>query len=189
MPVSVKSNSPPAPSPESETLEFKWGQKRGKGGKKRDIQFYQSFTLRGVDYSLFDNVYVKNDFAEPRIGKIIKIWETPTLERKIKVQWFFRPSEVSKCLTWIKIYFNELFFACGDGDGLATIHPLESIAGKCNIVCISKDSRNPQLSDKVTWSAAFVFYRYFDVGQRKIVEEVDDKSIGIEVKNIFNKLG
>lgn len=120
----MKSDSPPAPSPESETLEFKWGQKRGKGGKKRDIQFYQSFTLRGVDYSLFDNVYVKNDFAEPRIGKIIKIWETPTLERKIKVQWFFRPSEVSKCLTWIKIYFNELFFACGDGDGLATIHPL-----------------------------------------------------------------
>jgi hypothetical protein len=58
----------------------------------------------------------------------------------------------------------------------------ESIAGKCNIVCISKDSRNPQLSDKAIWSAPFVFYRYFDVGQRKIVEEeeVDEKSVGID---------
>jgi hypothetical protein len=56
----------------------------------------------------------------------------------------------------------------------------ESIAGKCNVVCISKDARNPQPSDETVRNAEFVFYRYFDVGQRKIVEEVDEKSVGIE---------
>jgi hypothetical protein len=34
--------------------------------------------------------------------------------------------------------------------------------------------------DETVRNAEFVFYRYFDVGQRKIVEEVDDKSVGIE---------
>jgi hypothetical protein len=56
----------------------------------------------------------------------------------------------------------------------------ESIAGKCNVVCISKDARNPQPLDEIVRNAEFVFYRYFDVVQRKIVEEVDDKSVGIE---------
>ncbi|XP_058724743.1 protein ANTI-SILENCING 1-like [Vicia villosa] len=173
------------------TVEFKWGKKRGKGGKKRDIQFYESFTLNGVDYSLFDTVYIKNGAqSEPHIGKIIKIWETSTSEkaRKIKIQRFVRPREISKLLTRVKIYYNELFLACGDCTELAIINPLESITGKCNVVCISKDSRNPQPSDVAFRKASFVFYRYFDVGQRKIVEEVDDKISGVEVKNFFNKV-
>ncbi|KAI5394059.1 protein ANTI-SILENCING 1 isoform X1 [Lathyrus oleraceus] len=174
---------------EPKTLEFKWGIKRGKGGKKRDIQFYESFTLNGVDYSLFDTVYLKSGAQpEPHIGKIIKIWGTPSDKtRKIKIQRFIRPCEISKLLTGIKIYYNELFLSCGDCTGLALINPLESITGKCNVVCISKDSRNPQPSDEAFRKAGFVFYRYFDVGQCKIVEEVDDKIAGVEVKNFFNK--
>ncbi|WJX09983.1 hypothetical protein P8452_00758 [Trifolium repens] len=177
--------------PPIETLEFKWGKMRGKGGKKKDTQFYESFTFDGEDYSLYDTVYLQNGTqSQPHIGKIIKIWETPTRVklRKIKVQWFFRPREISKFLNGIQIYYNELFFACGDGTGLTNINPLESIAGKCNVVCISKDARNPQPSDETVRNAEFVFYRYFDVGQRKIVEEVDDKSVGIEVQNLFNKI-
>ncbi|KAK2399179.1 protein ANTI-SILENCING [Trifolium repens] len=160
--------STPAPSEESETLEFKWGKMRGKGGKKKDTQFYQSFTLDGVDYELFDTVYVQNGFAELSIGKIIKIWETPTVEkfRKIKVQWFFRPRQISKFLNGVKIYYNELFLACGDGTELASVNSL--------------DARNPQPSDETVRRAEFVFYRYFDVGERKIVEEIDDKIVGIE---------
>ncbi|CAK8570144.1 unnamed protein product [Lathyrus sativus] len=176
---------------EPKTLEFKWGKKRGKGGKKRDIQFYESFTLNGVDYALFDTVYLKNGAQpEPPIGKIIKIWETAGEKaRKIKIQRFVRPCEISNLLTGIKIYYNELFLACGDSDctGPAIINPVESVAGKCNVVCISKDSRNPQPSDKAFRKAGFVFYRYFDFGQSKIVEEVDDKIAGIEVKHFFNK--
>ncbi|KAL5071302.1 hypothetical protein RYX36_022189 [Vicia faba] len=174
---------------EPKTVEFKWGIKRGKGGKKGNMQFYESFTLNGVDYALFDTVYIKNGAQpEPHIGKIIKIWKTPSEKsRKIKVQRFVRPCEISKLLTGIKIYYNELFLTCGDCTELATINPLESITGKCNVVCISKDSRNPQPSDVAFRKASFVFYRYFDVGQRKIVDEVDDKIAGIDVKNFFNK--
>jgi hypothetical protein len=51
---------------------------------------------------------------------------------------------------------------------------------ECNVVCISKDARNPQPSDEIVRRAEFVFYRYFDVGERKIVEEIDDKIVGIE---------
>ncbi|CAI8605761.1 unnamed protein product [Vicia faba] len=172
-------------------LDFKWGKKRGKGGKKRDTQFYESFTFDGDDYALFDTVYLQNEtHTEPHIGKIIKIWETPSRDKakKVKVQWFFRPREISKFLIGIQIYYNEVFLACGDGIGLSNINPLESIAGKCNLVCISKDARNPQPSDEAVQNADFVFYRYFDVGKRKLVEEIDDKILGVEVKNIFNKM-
>jgi hypothetical protein len=113
--------------PPIETLEFKWGKMRGKGGKKKDTQFYESFTFDGEDYSLYDTVYLQNGTqSQPHIGKIIKIWETPTRVklRKIKVQWFFRPREISKFLNGIQIYYNELFFACGDGTGLTNINPL-----------------------------------------------------------------
>lgn len=56
----------------------------------------------------------------------------------------------------------------------------ESIAGKCNLVCISKDARNPQPSEEAVRNADFVFYRCFDVGKRKVVEEIDDKILGLE---------
>lgn len=114
---------------EEETIEFKWLKMRGKGGKRRDTQFYESFTFDGTNYELFDVVYLQNGSAphsEPHIGKIIKIWETPTREKtkKIKIQWFFRPREISKFLSGIEIYYNELFFAVGEGTGLTNINPL-----------------------------------------------------------------
>lgn len=82
--------------------------------------------MNGVDYSLFDTVYLKNGAQpEPHIGKIIKIWGTPSDKtRKIKIQRFIRPCEISKLLTGIKIYYNELFLSCGDCTGLALINPL-----------------------------------------------------------------
>ena len=57
----------------------------------------------------------------------------------------------------------------------------EAISGKCNIVCISKDIRNPYPSDEEVQMAEFVFYRFFDVGMRKILDKiVVDKIAGIE---------
>jgi len=56
----------------------------------------------------------------------------------------------------------------------------EAIAGKCNIICISKDSRNPYPSYAEVKMAEFVFHRFFDVGKCKILDKIDDKIAGIE---------
>lgn len=114
--------------PESEKVaevEFKWGKKRGVGGKNKEIQFYESFTYDGVDYALFDCVYMyKNDESAPYIAKLVKIWENGDKSRRIKVQWFFRPSEISSYLGDVEVSENELFFASGEGKGLANVNPL-----------------------------------------------------------------
>ncbi|KAK7373199.1 hypothetical protein VNO80_06597 [Phaseolus coccineus] len=159
--------------------EFAWGKKRGMGGKKKDVQFYESFTFEGVQYTLNDAVCLQNESCDvPHIGKLIKIWENRDKSRKVKVQWFFRSSEIRKFLEGIQTKENELFLACGDGKGFANVNPLEAIVGKCNVVCISKNIGNSQLSDEA--KADFVFYRFFDVGQRKVVDEID-KIAGTEV--------
>ncbi|XP_057427240.1 protein ANTI-SILENCING 1-like [Lotus japonicus] len=171
-----------------ESIEFKWGKKRGIGGKRKDVQFYESFTYDGVDYALYDTVYLDSGGEfEPFVGKLIKIFENRDKSKKVKVQWYFRPGEIRKFVEGIETRHNELFFACGEGLGLANVNPLEAIAGKCNVVCISKDIRNSQPSDEALQKADFVFHRFFDVGQRKILDTIDDKSAGIEVKDIFNK--
>jgi len=46
------------------------------------------------------------------------------------------------------------------------------------VVCISKNIGNSQLPDEA--KADFVFFRFFDVGQRKVVEHVDAKIAGTE---------
>ncbi|KAK7293714.1 hypothetical protein RJT34_16587 [Clitoria ternatea] len=173
-----------------EEVEFKWGKKRGIGGKKKDVQFYESFTYDGVDYSLYDIVYLHTDAQpdDPYIGKLIKIWENRDKSRKVKVQWFFRPQDIPHLFRGNQFRDDELFFACGQGTGLANVNPLEAIGGKCNVVCISKDTRNPQPSDEAIQNAHFVFYRFFDVGRRKILDEIDDKIAGLEVKDIFNRM-
>lgn len=56
----------------------------------------------------------------------------------------------------------------------------EAIAGKCNVVCISKDIRNPQPSNEELEMADHVFYRTFDVGNCRIVDKIDDKIAGVE---------
>lgn len=163
--------------------EFAWGKKRGIGGKKKNVQFYDSFAFDGVHYSLNDAVCLQNGIAddvEPHIGKLIKIWENHDKSRKVKVQWFFRPSEIRKFLQGIQTKENELFLACGDGKGFANVNPLESIVGKCNVVCISKDAGNPQPSDETLQKADYVYHRFFDVEQLKIVDQLNIKTAGTE---------
>ncbi|GMI92538.1 ANTI-SILENCING 1, Increase in Bonsai Methylation 2, SHOOT GROWTH 1 [Hibiscus trionum] len=174
----------------TEDLEFKWGKKKGIGGRKKDVQFYESFTYDGVDYALYDNVYLYMEGEPlPHLGKLIKIWETGDKSKKVKVLWFFRPEEISNYLVDELAHPNEIFLASGDGVGLANVNPLEAIVGKCNVICISKDSRNPQPSDGDIQMAEFVFYRTFDVGLRTISDKIDEKIAGTEVKFIFNLPG
>lgn len=161
--------------------EFQWGKKKGVGGKKKDVQFYSSFTYDGVEYTLYDSVYLyKEGEPEPYIGKLIKIWETADKAKKVKVLWYFRPGEIRNFLEGCEVGGNELFLACGDGVGLANLNPLEAIVGKCNVLCILKDSRNPQPSNEELHLAEFVFYRFFDVGQRKVLDKIDDMIAGVE---------
>ncbi|KAK7410352.1 hypothetical protein VNO78_01070 [Psophocarpus tetragonolobus] len=174
---------------EEEVIEFKWGKQKAIGGRKKDVRFYDSFTYDGVEYFLFDSVFLyKEGEPEHYIGKIIKIWETSDKSRKVKILWYFRPSDIANFLEGSETLENELFLASGEGPGLVNVNPLEAISGKCNIVCISKDSRNPYPSNEEVQMAEFVFYRFFDVGKRTILDKIDDKIAGVEVKNIFNNL-
>jgi hypothetical protein len=111
---------------EEEDLEFKWGKKRGVGGKKKDFTFYQSFTYDGVEYELYDCVYLlAAGESEPHIGKLIKILESPLKKKTVKVLWFFRPCEVLKYPgVVVDAAENELFLASGEGAGLANMNPL-----------------------------------------------------------------
>ncbi|KAJ6382876.1 hypothetical protein OIU77_031326 [Salix suchowensis] len=173
-----------------ENIEFKWGKQRGVGGKKKDVKFYESFSYDGVEYALYDSVYMyKEGETEPYIGKLIKIWENADMTKKVKVLWFFCPREISYYLGDEKPPENELFLASGEGVGSTNVNPLEAIAGKCNVVCSSKDSRNPQSSDEELQEADFVFYRTFDVGNCRILDKIDDQIAGIEVKFLLNRVG
>ncbi|CAH8391429.1 unnamed protein product [Eruca vesicaria subsp. sativa] len=182
-----------------EGLEFKWGKKRGVGGKKKDVQFYESFTFDGDEYSLYDSVLV-GDANEPDshqlfVAKIIKIWEHTNKRaknpRQVKLLWFFRPSEISPHLLEgvSDVVAKELFLASGEGPGLANVNPLEAICGKCSVLCISKDKRNPQPTDEEIKSADFVFRRAFDVGSSKVLDTIDDKIAGVDVTLLFNRAG
>ncbi|XP_039066295.1 protein ANTI-SILENCING 1-like [Hibiscus syriacus] len=175
---------------EAKNIEsFKWGKKRGIGGRNKAVQFYESFTYDGLDYTLYDSVYLyKEDQPLPYIGKLIKIWENPDKAKWVKVLWFFRPSEISVHLVDESTEPNEVFLASGEGKGLANVNPLATISGKCNVVCISKDRRNPQPSDQDLQMADFVFYRTFDVEQCIIGDKFVDKIAGIDVKFIFNQM-
>ncbi|KAL4592680.1 hypothetical protein LXL04_005683 [Taraxacum kok-saghyz] len=173
---------------EDASLDFKWLVKKGVGGKKKEVQFYASFMYDGMEYMLYDCVYMyKEGLREPYIGKITKIWENGDKTKKVKIHWFFRPEEISKWLGDTNTLENEILFASGEGVGLANISPLEAIAGKCNVVCISKDKRNPQPSNDELNAADFVFYRTFDVESCTISDNMGHEKIGgIEIEHIFN---
>lgn len=110
---------------ESEEIEFKWGKKRGVGGKKKEVRFYESFSYDDVEYSLYDSVYLyKVSEPEPYIGKLIKIWENPDKSKRVKVLWFFRSCEIQNYLGAEEVPENELFLASGEGLGLANVNPL-----------------------------------------------------------------
>lgn len=171
-----------------ETLDFKWGIKRGRGGKKKEIQFYESFTYDGVYYTLYDTVYLyKESEPEPYLGKLIKIWENHDKTKKVKVHWFFRPSEISNWIEEGMAFEKEIFLASGKGVGSANVNPLEAIAGKCNVLCTLKDERNPQPSAQELELADYFFYRTFDVERCTISELMSDKVAGLEVKFVFNR--
>ncbi|XP_042032799.1 protein ANTI-SILENCING 1-like isoform X1 [Salvia splendens] len=173
---------------ELEDPAFKWDKKRGVGMKNRNIQFYESFSYDGVDYALYDCVYMHmQGEPTPYIGKLVKIWELAGGTKKVKIHWFFRPSEISYYLKDVKVTENELFFASGDGKGLTNVNPLEAIAGKCSVICTSADSRNPQPSVKELQMADYVFYRIFDVKSCTISDKFDDKVGGLEVNFVFNR--
>ncbi|GAB2233487.1 hypothetical protein Droror1_Dr00002710 [Drosera rotundifolia] len=172
-----------------EDLEFRWGEKKGQRQREKNVQFYRSFTYDGVQYSLFDSVYVfKDGETEPYIGKLIKIWENEAVGiRRVKLLWFFYPHEVSNYLGNEKVLENELFLACGEGKGLANINPLESIAGKCNVVCISRDERNRQPSEHELRVADYIFYRTFDVDKLIISDKLGEKISSEKVTDLLNK--
>ncbi|KAL5715537.1 hypothetical protein ACHQM5_017343 [Ranunculus cassubicifolius] len=175
---------------EVEKYEFKWGKRRGIGGKKKEVQFYESFTYDGTEYSLYDSVYLyKDGEPKPYIGKLVKMWEQPQEKKKVKVLWFFHPDEIRNWLEDGTTLENEIFLACGDGTGLANINPLEAIAGKCHVVCTSKDSRNPQPSPEELRMADYIFYRTFDVGRCIISDKIDDTIAGIDVRYLCNREG
>ncbi|KAK4801756.1 hypothetical protein SAY86_022243 [Trapa natans] len=175
---------------QSDNVEFKWGKKRGVGGTKKDVRFYESFSYDGVEYTLYDSVYLYEESEpEPYIGKLIKIWENPDKSKRVKILWFFRSCEIQNYLGSEDVHENELFLASGEGLGLANVNPLEAIAGKCNVICTSKDERNSPPSDEEVAMAEFVFFRTFDVGQQKISDKIDEKIAGIEAKFMLNKVG
>lgn len=174
---------------EEDSPEFSWGAKKGKGVLNKDIQFYKSFTYDGVEFNLYDCVYMyRHGEEEPDIGKIVKVWETETQKRMVKVVWFFRPTEVTHWLGNIKVFGNELLLASGEGIGISNINPVEAITGKCNVVCLSTDRRNPQPKDEDLQTADFFCYRTFDVKTCKISEEFPDSIAQIEVDHFFNKV-
>ncbi|CAI9759656.1 unnamed protein product [Fraxinus pennsylvanica] len=146
--------------------QFNWGKKRGRGGKLKKVQFYESFTYDEVDYTLHDCVFMNvQDESVPYIGKLVKIWEDAGESKKVKIHWFFRPTEIS-------YYLRDME---------------EAIAGKCNVVCISSDSRNPQPSVEEIQMADYVFYRLFDVKNCQILDKMDDKAGGLDVEFVFNR--
>lgn len=108
-------------------IDFKWGKKRGVGLTNKDIHFYESFTYRGVEYFLYDCAYFYQEGdVETSIGKIMKIYETPTHEKKVKVVWLFRPVDIRNFFGDYQPHWKELFLACGEGCGVSNMFPLVS---------------------------------------------------------------
>ncbi|KAJ6797692.1 protein ANTI-SILENCING 1-like isoform X1 [Iris pallida] len=173
--------------PDKSELQFQWGKKRGVGGAKKDTQFYESFTFDGEEYSLYDCVYLfKEGEDEPYIGKLLKVWDQDN-RRKVKILWFFRPTDITNYLGDYVPMDKEIFLASGEGVGLFNINILESIGGKCSVICTSKDKRNPQPSKEAIESADYIFCCTFDVGTCTISDKISDKIAGVEVKFLLNQ--
>lgn len=167
---------------EEKPLPFSWGVKKG------SINIYESFTLEGIEYFLYDTVYFyRAGQVEPDIGKLVKLLEMENHEKKAEVVWFFRPAEIVNFLGGVRPLEREIFLACGEGTGLMKVNPLEAISGKCNVVCSSKDIRNPQPNEEELRMADYIFLRSFDVGTHIISDEFPSSIAGIEVAHYFNR--
>ncbi|KAH0908673.1 hypothetical protein HID58_031994 [Brassica napus] len=184
----------------SDPLPFKWGKRRGPCVENEDVQYYESFTYGGCEYCLYDCVSVGDSPRVFFVGKIIKMWEYTDQRqdpRRVELLWFFKPSELSVYLEGVgDVLANELFLASGSGLGLTnenllgidiTLLHQEAISGKCRVLCISKDVRNPQPSEEELKSADFLFHRTYDVGTSEILDTIDDEIAGVDVKFIFNR--
>lgn len=76
-----------------------------------------------MDYCLYDTVlFYSAGEAESYVGKIVEIFETADHVKKVKVVWFFRPSEIRNYLGDYKPKWNELFLASGQGLGVSNIN-------------------------------------------------------------------
>ncbi|PIA37009.1 hypothetical protein AQUCO_03100039v1 [Aquilegia coerulea] len=167
---------------------FRWGVK-GEKGKRPGVQFYKSFTYDGVEYYLHDCVYLYEGKHpnEPHIGKLVKIWHNASKNvNRVKILWFFRPREIQKYLNG-DVFKNEIFLASGEGEGVDNVNDLDVLVGKCNVVCTSKDERNPQPSAEELKRAHYIFRRTFDVGKFRISDKIDDSVAGTKITDIFNK--
>ncbi|XP_022721379.1 protein ANTI-SILENCING 1-like [Durio zibethinus] len=173
--------------PEEKNHGFKWGIEKGVGGKNRDIIFYESFTYEGEEYLVHDCVYFDLGQPEAFIGKLVKMFEGPTHVKKVKVVWFMRPSEIRNYLGDYEPRWNEIFLASGRGRGVSNINLVESIVGKCNVVCTSNDRRNPQASEADLRWADYFFCCHFDVRELAILDVFPDMVDGVKVEHFFNK--
>lgn len=106
-------------------IEFIWGHKARFGKKNPNFQHYESFTLDGVDYFLYDSVYMWCGHQQPPyVAKIIDMYETPRLKKMVKVLWYFRPTKLQKWLGGACYLNNELFLALGEGNGVCNFNPV-----------------------------------------------------------------
>ncbi|XP_024026095.1 protein ANTI-SILENCING 1-like, partial [Morus notabilis] len=64
----------------------------------------------------------------------------------------------------------------------------EAVVAKCNVICTSKDTRNPRPSANELQRADYVFYRTFDVSKNSISEKFADEICGIKVELFFNRM-
>ncbi|KAL2925259.1 Protein ANTI-SILENCING 1 [Bienertia sinuspersici] len=163
-------------------MSFTWGIRIANNQPDSDSKSYKSFNYQGVQYSLFDCVYMYREGAkETDVGKLTKLWETKTGGKRGKVVWFFRPVDIFHYLRDYEPSWNELFMASGQGKGLSNIVPLEAIIGKCNVVCTSKDSRNNVPSGSVLGKANYFFSHTFDVGDLRISDVFPDYIDSVKV--------
>ncbi|XP_019092228.1 PREDICTED: protein ANTI-SILENCING 1-like [Camelina sativa] len=160
---------------------FKWGARRGGVGRKdSQVRFYESFTYEGIEYRLFDCAYFYiHGQCETSIGKLVSMYETSAGEKKVKVVWFFRPIDIRRFLGGYEPKWNELFLACGDDKGVSNINDVDTIMGKCKIVCMSEDRRNPQPESSDLRRAKYVFSHTFDTRLKVLSNVFADAIAGI----------
>ncbi|KAJ0264168.1 Nucleic acid binding protein [Hirschfeldia incana] len=168
--------------------DFKWGLKKAVGRTDKSVSFYESFTYEDIEYRLFDCAYFQiQGQCETSIGKLIRMYETSAGEKKVKVLWFFRPMDIRSYLRDYVPKWDELFLACGDDPGVYNINDVHTILGKCSVVCLSDDRRNPLPERRELRNARYVFSRTFDTKLKIISADFADAIAGIRVESFFNK--
>lgn len=110
-----------------EKPDFKWGVKKALGRTNKSVSFYESFTYEDIEYRLFDCAYFQiHGQCETSVGKLVRMYETSAGEKKVKVLWFFRPTDIRGYLKDYVPRWDELFLACGDGPGVYNINDVVS---------------------------------------------------------------